>query len=82
MVKGKGLKRKFEKQLGALIAFVGTSTEDDKEVLSFKLTQFERLNIKYESVEEEIFTRLGQMKSLTILMEKLPPAMSILRNSW
>ncbi|GFQ98603.1 hypothetical protein TNCT_271601 [Trichonephila clavata] len=62
MAKGKGLERKFsdtEKQLGRLIAFVDTFVEDDKEVLPFKLNQFERLNIKYESVKEEIFTSLS-----------------------
>ncbi|GFR19916.1 integrase catalytic domain-containing protein [Trichonephila clavata] len=60
MAKGvKILERKFsdiEKQLSGFIAFVDTFVEDDKEVLSFKLSQFDRLNAKYESVKEEIFT--------------------------
>ncbi|GFR22721.1 hypothetical protein TNCT_458141 [Trichonephila clavata] len=60
MAKGvKILERKFsdiEKQLSGFIAFVDTFVEDDKEVLSFKLSQFDRLNGKYESVKEEIFT--------------------------
>ncbi|GFR28973.1 integrase catalytic domain-containing protein [Trichonephila clavata] len=60
MAKGvKILERKFsdiEKQLSGFIAFVDTFVEDDKEVLSFKLSQFDRLNAKYESVKEEIST--------------------------
>ncbi|GFQ97763.1 uncharacterized protein TNCT_493381 [Trichonephila clavata] len=60
MAKGvKLLERKFsdiEKQLSGFIAFVDTFVEDDKKVLSFKLSQFDRLNAKYESVKEEIFT--------------------------
>ncbi|GFQ83066.1 integrase catalytic domain-containing protein [Trichonephila clavata] len=63
MAKGvKSLERKFsdiEKQLSGFIAFVDTFVEDDKEVLSFKLSQFDRLNAKYESVKEEIFTFLS-----------------------
>ncbi|GFQ76072.1 uncharacterized protein TNCT_583141 [Trichonephila clavata] len=66
MVKGvKILERKFcdiEKQLSAFIAFVDTFVEDDKEVLSFKLSQFDRLNAKYESVKEEIFTSLSGLE--------------------
>ncbi|GFQ76881.1 integrase catalytic domain-containing protein [Trichonephila clavata] len=63
MAKGvKSLERKFsdiEKQLSGFIAFVDTFVEDDKEVLSFKLSQFDRLNAKYESVKEEIFSSLS-----------------------
>ncbi|GFR30072.1 DUF1758 domain-containing protein, partial [Trichonephila clavata] len=63
MAKGvKILERKLsdiEKQLSGFIAFVDTFVEDDKEVLSFKLSQFDRLNAKYESVKEEIFTSLS-----------------------
>ncbi|GFR15690.1 hypothetical protein TNCT_204931 [Trichonephila clavata] len=58
----KCLERKFsdiEKQLSGFIAFMDTFVEDDKEVLSFKLSQFDRLNAKYESVKEEIFTSLS-----------------------
>ncbi|GFQ99061.1 integrase catalytic domain-containing protein [Trichonephila clavata] len=66
MAKGvKILERKFcdiEKQLSAFIAFVDTFVEDDKEVLSFKLSQFDRLNAKYESVKEEIFTSLSDLE--------------------
>ncbi|GFQ82791.1 uncharacterized protein TNCT_582931 [Trichonephila clavata] len=66
MAKGvKILERKFcdiEKQLSAFIAFVDTFVEDDKEVLSFKLSQFDRLNAKYESVKEEIFTSLSDLQ--------------------
>ncbi|GFR03968.1 hypothetical protein TNCT_31301 [Trichonephila clavata] len=79
----KSLERKLsdiEKQLGGFIAFVDTFVEDDKEVLSFKLIQIERLNIKYESAKEEIFTSLsdGEFNNFD---GKLPPAISILRNS-
>ncbi|GFR26049.1 DUF1758 domain-containing protein [Trichonephila clavata] len=69
MAKGvKILERKFsdiEKQLSGFIAFVDTFVEDDKEVLSFKLSQFDRLNAKYESVKEEIFNSLsdGEFKN-------------------
>ncbi|GFR32400.1 DUF1758 domain-containing protein [Trichonephila clavata] len=59
------LERKFcdiEKQLSGFIAFVDTFVEDDKEVLSFKLSQFDRLNAKYESVKEEIFTSLSDLE--------------------
>ncbi|GFR26488.1 hypothetical protein TNCT_470041 [Trichonephila clavata] len=68
MEKGKGLERKFydiEKLLGGLIVFVDTFAEDDNEVLPFKLNEFNRLNIKYESVKEEIFTSLsdGEFKN-------------------
>ncbi|GFR27625.1 integrase catalytic domain-containing protein [Trichonephila clavata] len=63
MAKGvKILERKFcdiEKRLSGFIAFVDTFVEDDKEVLSFKLSQFDRLNAKYESVKEEIFSSLS-----------------------
>ncbi|GFQ79235.1 integrase catalytic domain-containing protein [Trichonephila clavata] len=66
MAKGvKILQRKFcdiEKRLSAFIAFVDTFVEDDKEVLSFKLSQFDRLNAKYESVKEEIFTSLSDLE--------------------
>ncbi|GFR18549.1 DUF1758 domain-containing protein [Trichonephila clavata] len=66
MAKGvKILERKFsdiEKQLSGFIAFVDTFVEDDKEVLSFKLSQFDRLNAKYESVKEEIFTSLSDLE--------------------
>ncbi|GFY61080.1 hypothetical protein TNIN_406711 [Trichonephila inaurata madagascariensis] len=59
MAEGKALERKFldiEKQLGGFNAFVDTFAEDDKEVLPFELSQFERLNIKFETLKEEIFT--------------------------
>ncbi|GFY51046.1 hypothetical protein TNIN_311461 [Trichonephila inaurata madagascariensis] len=38
------------------IVFVETFAEDDKEVLTVKLIQLERLNVKFEALKEEIFT--------------------------
>ncbi|GFQ76872.1 integrase catalytic domain-containing protein [Trichonephila clavata] len=53
---------RHRKQLSVFIAFVDTFVEDDKEVLSFKLSQFDRLNAKYEPVKEEIFTSLSDLE--------------------
>ncbi|GFY13828.1 hypothetical protein TNCV_986001 [Trichonephila clavipes] len=61
MAKGKALERKFsdiEKQISGFITFVDTFDEDDKEVLTVKLSRLEILNIKFEEVKEEIFTSL------------------------
>ncbi|GFY56125.1 hypothetical protein TNIN_97951 [Trichonephila inaurata madagascariensis] len=61
MAKGKALERKFsdiEKQISGFITFVDTFDEDEKEVLTIKLSQLEILNIKFEEVKEEVFTSL------------------------
>ncbi|GFS66440.1 uncharacterized protein TNIN_255791 [Trichonephila inaurata madagascariensis] len=63
MAKGKALERKFsdiEKQVTVFITFVDTFDEDDKEVLTINLSQFEVFNIKFEEVKEEIFTFLTE----------------------
>ncbi|GFY40149.1 hypothetical protein TNIN_414831 [Trichonephila inaurata madagascariensis] len=60
MAKGKVLERKFsdiERQISRFITFVDTFDEDEKEVLTIKLSQLEILNIKFEE-EKEIFTSL------------------------
>ncbi|GFX90862.1 hypothetical protein TNCV_3166931 [Trichonephila clavipes] len=46
----------IERQVAAIKAFVDTFSEDNKEVLSYKFSQMEKLNIKYELVRDEIFT--------------------------